>query len=59
MRSNHTSAIELAELASQVNPELLVLYHVLFMGSNEDELISEIRQQFSGDVIIASDLDVY
>lgn len=59
MRDNHTSTLEVAELASQAEPDLLVLYHVLFLGSSNDEIISEIKQGYAGDVVLASDRDVY
>lgn len=35
MRQNHTSSLELGELAKKVKPKLLVLYHVLFMGATD------------------------
>lgn len=59
MRDNHTSTDELSTLASQVKPKLLVLYHVLFLGSSEEELIAELEQSYSGKVTVAKDLDVY
>jgi ribonuclease Z len=59
MRDNHTSTLELAELASAVKPNLLVLYHVLFLGSSESQLVSEIEQNYDGKVILATDRDVY
>lgn len=59
MRDNHTSTREVAELATDVKPKLLVLYHVLFLGSSEEEIISEIKQRYGGHVKLASDRDVY
>ena len=58
-RSNHTSANELGDLASRAQPKLLILYHVLFWGSSEETVLEEVRQNFSGDVVLGHDLDVY
>ena len=57
--SFHTSSPELAEIASQARPGLLVLYHLLWWGSSEDELVAEIRQTYEGPVSCGRDLDVY
>lgn len=57
--SFHTSSQELAEIASQAGPGLLVLYHLLLWGSSEDELVAEIRQTYEGPVRCGRDLDVY
>jgi ribonuclease BN (tRNA processing enzyme) len=56
----HTSTSQLAELASRARPGLLVLYHQLYWGTDEDALIAEIRGAgYSGRVVSARDLDVY
>jgi len=57
--SNHTSAHELGELASRAQPKLLVLYHVLFWGASEDTVLREVREKYSGEVVLADDLDVF
>ncbi|MCH7924139.1 MAG: MBL fold metallo-hydrolase [Planctomycetes bacterium] len=57
--SFHTSTTELAEIARQVQPKLLVLTHQLFWGSAPEELVAEIRQTYDGDVRSGNDLDVY
>ena len=54
----HTSAVDLGRLAAQVRPKKLVLYHGLPMGQPADEVLREIRENFSGEVIYAKDLDV-
>lgn len=59
MRSNHTSTLEVAELASKAKPGLLVLYHVLALGSSDEKIISEIKNGYEGEIIIANDGDVY
>jgi ribonuclease BN (tRNA processing enzyme) len=57
--SMHTSTYELAEIAAEVKPGLLVLYHQLFWGATEDELLAEIRQNYDGEVVSGNDLDVF
>lgn len=55
----HTSASELAALAERAQPGLLVLYHQLFWGVTEEDLLSEIRAQYGGRVVSGRDLDVF
>ncbi|MFN7944363.1 MAG: MBL fold metallo-hydrolase [Blastocatellia bacterium] len=55
----HTSTAELAAIAMKAKPKLLVLYHQLFWGTSEDEMLNEIRQGYSGKVVSGKDLDVY
>lgn len=57
--SNHTSTKELAQLANQVKPGVLVLNHVLFFSCTPDELVSEVEADYDGKVVLAEDLDVY
>jgi ribonuclease BN (tRNA processing enzyme) len=57
--SFHTSTEELAEIASRAKPGLLVLYHQLFWGATEEELLEEIRETYTGKVISGKDLDIY
>ncbi|MBW2263131.1 MAG: MBL fold metallo-hydrolase [Deltaproteobacteria bacterium] len=56
---SHTSGIELGQLAARAKPKLLVLYHQLLWGATPDDLLSEVRQGFDGEVVYANDLDVY
>ncbi len=58
-RTNHTSANELGDMASRAKPKLLILYHVLLWGSSEETLLEEVRENYSGEVVLAHDLDVY
>ena len=54
---SHTSTQELAALARRARPKLLVLYHQLYWGATDDDLVREIRQaDYTGPVISASDL---
>ena len=55
----HTSTEELAALANDVRPGLLVLYHQLFWGATPAELVAEITDSYDGRVVSAEDLDVY
>ncbi len=55
----HTSTKELALIASEVNPDILLLTHLLMWGQTEQELVEEIREDYSGVVICGQDLGVY
>jgi ribonuclease BN (tRNA processing enzyme) len=56
----HTSTRELADIARRAKPKLLVLYHQLFWGTSDDDLIREIREAgYAGEVVSAKDLGVY
>ena len=57
--SFHTSAPQLAEIANQVRPGLLILYHQLFWGTTEVELVEEIRRDYRGPVVSGHDLDIF
>jgi ribonuclease BN (tRNA processing enzyme) len=57
--SVHTSSRELAEIASQARPGLLVLYHQLFHGVTEAELLREVEEGYEGKVVSWKDLAVY
>jgi ribonuclease Z len=56
---NHTSAAEVGQIAAVAKPKLVILNHILFFGATNDELLAEIRQTYSGKVVIANDLDVF
>lgn len=56
----HTSTVELAEIATRARPGLLVLYHQLYWGATDEDLIREIREAgYTGQVVSAADLEVY
>lgn len=58
--NSHTSTTQLAQIANQANPKLLVLYHQLYWGSTDDELLREIKAAgYNGKVVSAHDLGVY
>lgn len=55
----HTSTEELASIARKAAPGLLVLYHQLFWGVSEDQLLREITCTYEGNVVSGKDLDVF
>ena len=55
----HTSSYELGEIATKIQPKLLILYHQLFMGREEMDLVKEVSKTYSGEVISGKDLDVF
>ena len=57
--SHHTSTKELAEIANEVQPKLLVLTHILFWGSTEGEIMKELQSNYSGKVSLGQDLSIY
>jgi ribonuclease Z len=57
--SFHTSAPELADLALRARPKLLLLTHILFFGESGDEILSEVKSRFGGNVALGEDLRVY
>ena len=62
-RCHHTSAPELAAIANEVKPGLLVIYHRSNAGGRsmepEDVLLDEIRQTYKGAVVMGHDLDIF
>ena len=54
--ANHTTASDLAKLATNAQPGLLVLYHQLFSGVTDAELLAEIRAGYAGKVVSGQDL---
>ncbi len=55
----HTSATQLGEIATAARPKLLVLYHQLFFGMSDEQLLKEVRARFSGTVVSGKDLERY
>jgi ribonuclease BN (tRNA processing enzyme) len=55
----HTSSYQLADMASRARPGLLILYHQLWHGVAEEDLLQEVRARYEGDVVSGRDLDVY
>jgi ribonuclease Z len=60
LRAYHTSDAEVARLASQVKPGLLVLTHLLRLGGTDEEILRNVREAgYQGRVVVAKDLDRY
>lgn len=56
----HTSTEELAQLATQAKPKLLVLYHQLYFGDRGGvDLRKEIQRTYKGNVVDGRDLTAY
>ena len=53
----HTTTTELAELARQAKPKLLILYH--YNSLSPEELQSDMMRQYPSHFVIGRDLDVY
>lgn len=63
-RKHHTSSRELAEIATQARPGLLILYHRANPGgvgrpNPAEALLEEVRRVYSGRVVTGRDLDVF
>lgn len=58
-QENHTSTYELAELANQINPGLIVLYHTLYWGTTDQEILNEIKTIYSGKVAVGHDKEIF
>ena len=56
---NHTSTYELGEIANNIKPGLVILYHILFWGASEQDLLNEISETYQGKVVVGSDLAVF
>ena len=57
--THHTSTIELGKIAQATKPGLVVLYHILFWGATEEELLGEISTVYGGNVVVGRDLAIY
>ena len=59
-RAFHTLPDELADLANQAKPGLLILYHQLYWDRKFDNLAEEVKAAgYKGKVVSANDLDIY
>jgi ribonuclease BN (tRNA processing enzyme) len=58
-RTFHTSPAELGDIARRAHPKLLVVYHESLEKLPADELLDQIKKEYSGNWVSAKDLDVY
>jgi len=55
----HTSPQELGDIARRARPKLLVLYHQVLEKLPEDDLVRQMKENYSGSFVSARDLGVY
>jgi ribonuclease BN (tRNA processing enzyme) len=55
----HTSGYQLGDIATRARAKSLVLYHQLFWGDDDTELIREVSMKYVGPVLPGRDLAVY
>ena len=55
----HTSTYQLADIANQVKPKLLILNHQLTFGTTLQSLLDELKSKYAGPVVNGADLDVF
>lgn len=55
----HTSSYQLADIANEVKPKLLILNHQLTFGTTLQSLLDEVRSKYQGAVVNGADLDIY
>ena len=52
----HTNPVQMAEILNKIKPRAAILNHVLLFGVSEDQVIDEIKQMYSGDIVMGYDL---
>jgi ribonuclease BN (tRNA processing enzyme) len=55
----HTSGYQLGDIATRARAKALVLYHQLYWGDDDAELIREVSTKYHGPVLAGRDLAVY
>jgi ribonuclease BN (tRNA processing enzyme) len=55
----HTAALEVGRIAAASNPGLLVLYHQLYFGASDQDLLDEVARNYGGRTVAAHDLDIW
>ena len=59
MSEFHTSSEELADIANEVKPGLLILYHQELWSDDQEAAAKEIRLKYKGKVVSSNDLDIF
>ena len=54
--AHHTSPKQLGSIAKKIKPKKLVLSHILYWGSSEDDIKNEVAKYYDGEILVASDL---
>ena len=54
-KAHHTGPKDVAEIANLLKPKNLILSHILFWGSSEQDILDEVKTFYSGTVIVAED----
>ncbi len=49
------SSKEIGLIANELNIDTLVLSHILYWGSNDLSILKDVKESFSGNIIVASD----
>jgi ribonuclease Z len=57
--AHHTSTYELGKIADESKPGLVVMYHILYWGATDEQLLEEISEVYNGKAVVGSDLDIY
>lgn len=52
----HTNPEQMAAVLNKTHPRATILNHVLLFGVTEEQVISDIKSQYSGDVVMGHDL---
>ncbi len=58
-QENHTSTYELAELANKIHPGLIVLYHTLYWGTDDQDILTEVKTKYAGEVVVGHDKEIF
>ena len=57
--TSHTKTGELAQIASEAQPKLLVLSHILHYSAPVESVLDEVQAGYNGKVVIGNDLDIF
>jgi len=58
-KAHHTSTLELGEIAGKARPGMVILYHILYWGSSDLDLLDEVGSVYDGKVLVGKDLQIY
>ncbi len=58
-RAFHTSSADLARIAAEAKPKLLVLYHLVLSGMTPESVLAEVKEIYKGPVVVGKDLQVF